>query len=97
MTIRASPSSCPGARSSASSSRRTPRRTSWPQLQKAYAEGAKHPDFVKLIDDRGFKMMNLSGAEAEPFLKKWQSTTAWIVFDAGIAKKSPEEFNIAKP
>jgi tripartite-type tricarboxylate transporter receptor subunit TctC len=67
------------------------------KLVEAYATGAKHPDFVKLIDDRGFKMMNLSGAEADAFLKKWQSNTAWIVFDAGIAKKSPVEFNIPKP
>jgi tripartite-type tricarboxylate transporter receptor subunit TctC len=67
------------------------------KLVKAYAEGANHPDFRKLIDDRGFKMMNISGAEAEAFLKKWQSVTSWIVFEAGIAKKSPAEFGIAKP
>lgn len=67
------------------------------KLIAAYAAGAKHPDFIKLIDDRGFKMMNLSGGEADSFLKKWQSNTAWLVFDAGIAKKSPAEFNIPKP
>lgn len=67
------------------------------KLVAAYAEGAKHPDFVKLINDRGFKMMNLSGAEAEAFLKKWQQVTSWIVYDAGIAKKSPADFNIARP
>lgn len=67
------------------------------KLVAAYAAGAKHPDFVKLIDDRGFKMMNISGAEADTFLKKWQSSTSWIVFEAGLAKKSPAEFNIPKP
>jgi tripartite-type tricarboxylate transporter receptor subunit TctC len=67
------------------------------KLVKAYSEGAKHPDFVKLIDDRGFKMMNISGADADTFLKKWQSTTSWIVFEAGIAKKSPADFKIPKP
>jgi tripartite-type tricarboxylate transporter receptor subunit TctC len=66
-------------------------------LQKAYAEGAKNPDFVKLIDDRGFKMMNIAGAEADKFLRAWQSNTSWIVHEAGIAKKSPAEFNIPKP
>ena len=67
------------------------------KLVAAYAEGARHPDFVKLINDRGFKMMNLSGAEADAFLKKWQQVTSWIVYDAGIAKKSPADFNIARP
>ena len=67
------------------------------KLVAAYGEGAKHPDFVKLINDRGFKMMNLSGGEADAFLKKWQSVTSWIVHEAGIAKKSPAEFNIPKP
>lgn len=67
------------------------------KLVAAYGEGAKHPDFVKLINDRGFKMMNLSGAEADAFLKKWQSVTSWIVHEAGIAKKSPADFGIPKP
>jgi tripartite-type tricarboxylate transporter receptor subunit TctC len=65
-------------------------------LQRAYAEGARHPDFIKLIEDRGFKMMNIAGPEAEKFLGDWQSATAWIVHDAGIAKRSPAEFNIPK-
>ncbi|MGE0723686.1 MAG: tripartite tricarboxylate transporter substrate binding protein [Alphaproteobacteria bacterium] len=67
------------------------------KLVHAYREGAKHPDFVKLIDSRGFRMMSLSGAEAEEFLRKWQSVTSWIVFEAGIAKRSPEEFGIPRP
>lgn len=66
------------------------------KLTAAYAEGAKAPDFVKLINDRGYKMLSISGAEAESFMKNWQSQTAWLVFNAGIAKKSPEEFGIPK-
>ncbi len=67
------------------------------KLVAAFNQGAKHPDFEKLINDRGFKMMNISGAPADDFLKKWQANTSWIVFDAGIAKKSPADFNILKP
>lgn len=67
------------------------------ELTAAYAEAAKHPDFVSLIDGRGFKMLSLSGAEAESFLNGWQSTTAWLIHDAGLTKSSPEEFGIAKP
>ena len=67
------------------------------KVTNAYAEAAKHPDFVALIDGRGFKMLSLSGAEAEAFLTGWQSTTAWLIHDAGMTKASPEEFGIAKP
>ncbi len=67
------------------------------KLQAAFATGAEHPDFKALMDQRGFAMMNIAGDEAADFLTKWQSVTSWIVFDAGIAKKSPEEFGIARP
>jgi tripartite-type tricarboxylate transporter receptor subunit TctC len=67
------------------------------KLVAAYRTGAEHPEFVKLINDRGFKMMNISGAEADRFLKAWQSNTSWIVFEAGAAKKSPADFGIPKP
>ncbi len=67
------------------------------KLTAAYAEGAQNPDFVKLMDDRGFTMMGLSGAEAEDFLAKWQQGTTWLLQDAGLTKASPEEFGIARP
>jgi tripartite-type tricarboxylate transporter receptor subunit TctC len=67
------------------------------KLQAAYAAGAANPDFQKLMDDRGFKMMNIAGAEATSFLTKWQSVTSWVVWDGGMAKKSPEEFGIPRP
>lgn len=67
------------------------------KLQAAYAKGVDHPDFKALMDKRGFSIMNMSGDEAEKFLSKWQSVTSWIVHEAGIAKKSPEEFGISKP
>lgn len=67
------------------------------KLVAAYAEAAKVPDFVSLIDGRGFKMLSLSGAEAEAFLADWQSTTAWLIHGAGLTKTSPEEVGIPKP
>ncbi len=67
------------------------------KLQAAYAEGVKHPDFTGLMEQRGFAIMNISGDEARSFLDKWQSVTSWIVFDAGIAKNSPEKFGIPRP
>lgn len=67
------------------------------KLSAAYATGATHPDFIKLMDDRGFTMMGISGDEAADFLTKWQQGTAWLLQDAGLAKTSPEEFGIARP
>ena len=46
---------------------------------------------------RGNVMMNISGAEADAFLKKWQSVTSWTYQEVGVAKKSPAELGIAKP
>lgn len=66
------------------------------KLTVAYAAGVKHPDFVKLMDTRGFSIMNLGGKEAEGFLAKWQSNTTWLLQDAGVTKASPATFNIPR-
>jgi hypothetical protein len=49
------------------------------------------------MDDRGFTMMGINGAEATEFLSKWQQGTAWLLQDAGLTKASPEDFGIARP
>ena len=67
------------------------------KLVDAYAAGARHPDFVDLMDSRGFTLMSVSGDEADAFLSKWQQGTAWLLHDAGLTKASPEEFGIARP
>ena len=67
------------------------------KLTAAYKEAAEQPEFVDLMDNRGFTLMNISGEEAQAFLSKWQETTAWLMQDAGLTKASPEEFGIARP
>jgi putative tricarboxylic transport membrane protein len=67
------------------------------KLSAAYAAGAKHPDFVELMDNRGFTLMGISGDEANAFLSKWQQGTAWLLQDAGLTKASPADFGIARP
>lgn len=67
------------------------------ELTAAYAEAAKQSDFGELMDNRGFKLLNISGDEAEAFLTDWQQNTAWLLEDAGLTKASPEEFGIARP
>lgn len=67
------------------------------KLSAAFATASEHPDFLALMDDRGFKMMNISGDEAQAFLDKWQQGTTWLLYEAGLTKASPEEFGIARP
>lgn len=67
------------------------------KLQAAYKVGAQNEEFQTLMKNRGFSIMNISGDEATDFLKKWQSVTSWIVWNGGIAKKSPEDFGIPRP
>ncbi|MEO9780591.1 MAG: tripartite tricarboxylate transporter substrate binding protein [Sedimentitalea sp.] len=67
------------------------------KLSAAYAEGVKNPEFVDLMEGRGFTLMGISGEEASAFLSKWQQGTAWLMQDAGLTKASPEEFGIARP
>ncbi|MBK9080702.1 MAG: tripartite tricarboxylate transporter substrate binding protein [Rhizobiales bacterium] len=67
------------------------------KLVDSFAAGAKNADFLKMMEGRAFTMLNLSGKEADAFLGKWQSTTAWLLQDAGMAKNSPDKFGIPKP
>ncbi len=67
------------------------------KLSAAYRKGAESPDFVKLMDGRGYTIMNISGQKAQTFLTKWQENTTWLLNDAGLTKTSPAKFGIAKP
>jgi tripartite-type tricarboxylate transporter receptor subunit TctC len=67
------------------------------KLVDAFAAAAANEQFTKLMADRGNVMMNISGDEADKFLKKWQSITTWVLHDAGATKKSPEAFGIPRP
>lgn len=67
------------------------------KLVAAFKKAADDPKFKELMVSRGNVMMNISGAEAEAFLKKWQSVTAWTYQEVGAAKKNPADLGIAKP
>jgi tripartite-type tricarboxylate transporter receptor subunit TctC len=66
-------------------------------LTAAFAKATQDPKFIEIMASRGNLMMNISGAEADQFLKKWRSVTSWVLQEAGAAKESPEKFGIAKP
>ncbi|WP_439560350.1 Bug family tripartite tricarboxylate transporter substrate binding protein [Roseinatronobacter sp.] len=66
-------------------------------LQAAYSEAAQNADFVEMIDNRGFTMMNIAGDEAADFMNRWQQNTTWLLHDAGVTQNSPEDFGIERP
>jgi tripartite-type tricarboxylate transporter receptor subunit TctC len=67
------------------------------KLVDAFSKGASQPKFQSFISDFGAVMMNIHGAEADKFLKHWQSVTAWLLHDAGATKVSPAEVGIPRP
>ncbi|MCC4275390.1 tripartite tricarboxylate transporter substrate binding protein [Marinomonas communis] len=67
------------------------------KLQAAFHKAAFSPDFIDLMEKRGFTILNVSGEEADMFLSGYRSTSSWLVHEAGFSKRSPEEFNIPKP
>ena len=67
------------------------------KLSEAFHKAADDPKFKKFIADKGNMMMNISGDEADKFLKRYQSVTTWLLHDAGATKVSPEKLGIPKP
>ena len=66
-------------------------------LDAAFNKAAQSETFTTLMANRGNVVMNISGAEAEAFLKKWQQVTAWVLQDTGAAKVNPETLGIMRP
>ncbi len=67
------------------------------RLVAAFKKAGDNPQYRKIMEGRGTTMLNIGGAEAEKFIKKWQSTTAWLYQDAGTAKVDPATLGIARP
>jgi len=67
------------------------------KLVAAFKKAGDNPQYRKLMEGRGTTMLNIGGADAEKFIKKWQSTTAWLYQNAGTAKVDPATLGIAKP
>jgi tripartite-type tricarboxylate transporter receptor subunit TctC len=67
------------------------------RLTAAFKAAAGNAKFNELMVNRGNVVMNIGGAEADAFLRKWQSVTAWTLHEAGATKRSPAELGIPKP
>jgi tripartite-type tricarboxylate transporter receptor subunit TctC len=67
------------------------------RLVAAFQRAADDPQFRELMTRRGYEVMNISGPEADAFLRKWQSVTAWIYQEVGVARRNPAELGIPRP
>jgi tripartite-type tricarboxylate transporter receptor subunit TctC len=66
-------------------------------LVQVFSEAVGMDEFTELMEARGNVMLNLHGEEARTFLDEWQSVTSWLIYEAGGAEHSPEEFGIPRP
>lgn len=67
------------------------------RLVEAFKKAGENPKYREMMEGRGATMLNLGGAEAQAFINKWQSNTAWLYHAAGAAKKDPATLGIPKP
>ncbi len=67
------------------------------KLREAFLAGYNDPQFQEYARNNGMMLMGITGEEARQFMKDWQSAMAWLVYEAGDAKESPEKFGIPKP
>lgn len=67
------------------------------KLVTAFAKGVESERFKEFVASKDAIMMNISGKEADEFLNKWRSVTAWLLQDAGATKVSPADLGIPRP
>lgn len=67
------------------------------KLVEAYAKAVANEEFQGFLKGYGAQSLNLSGAEAVDFLKRWQSVTAWSMYKAKAIEIAPDSVGIAKP
>ncbi|MDQ2079112.1 tripartite tricarboxylate transporter substrate binding protein [Xanthobacteraceae bacterium Astr-EGSB] len=66
-------------------------------LIEAFKKAGADPRFVTILKNQGNVPMNIAGDEADTFIKRTQSVSAWALQEAGATKESPEKFGIPKP
>lgn len=67
------------------------------KLTEAYLAAYRDPKFQEYVEKNSLTPLGLTGQEARVFADEWQSQMAWLIFEAGGAKESPDKFGIPKP
>ncbi len=66
-------------------------------LRSAFTKAFQDPRFDEFAKTMGGVKLGITGAEAKKYIRQNQSVAAWLLYDAGGAKFSPEEFGIERP
>lgn len=67
------------------------------KIDEAFKKAMESESLKKFATDKGIEILSYSGDDAQDFVEKLASTVNWALYDGGVAKISPEEFNIARP
>lgn len=63
-------------------------------LTAAFSKACEAPDFQELVASKGCFVMNMTGDEAVEYLKKYRSTTSYMLYDSGVATIDPASVGI---
>ncbi|MGI6784019.1 MAG: Bug family tripartite tricarboxylate transporter substrate binding protein [Aminivibrio sp.] len=66
-------------------------------LTGAFEKAFKDPRFEEFAKTMGGVKLGIAGEEAKKYIAQNKSVAAWLLYDAGGAKFSPEEFGIPRP
>jgi tripartite-type tricarboxylate transporter receptor subunit TctC len=67
------------------------------KLQDAYLKAYNDPKFTEFANTMGGVKLGLTGDAAREYIQQNKSVSAWLLYDAGGAKFSPEQFSIPRP
>ena len=66
------------------------------KLDAAFNEAMKSDELAKFAQEKGILVTPYTGQAAQDHMAKLASIVSWILFDAGVAKNSPEQFDIPR-
>lgn len=67
------------------------------KLDDAFDAAVKSDEFKRFCEQKGFIIVAKNREESAKYVEDLASIVTWTLYEAGVTKKSPEEFNIKKP
>ncbi|MCL2009381.1 MAG: tripartite tricarboxylate transporter substrate-binding protein [Synergistaceae bacterium] len=67
------------------------------KLEEAFIWACQQPEMKEFAESMAYEIITRYGEEADRVLDYQYAAYAWVLYDAGMADKSPEEFGIPRP
>ena len=67
------------------------------KVEEAFLWACAQPEMKEFAEKMGYQVITRYGEEADRVLDYQYAAYAWVLYDAGMADKSPEEFGIPRP